>query len=184
MNEAQPQSQSGKSHPQTRFPKIRRLILIAAITVPLLSFSAFLLYAAGFHDFGFAVAFLAFLVGISFPHQRYSDDETKTKFPRFGFWIYIFSASMVIWWLINIPGFWHWYDSIFRAQYLWDWRPITAAGLGHLYWIISGYQKSAALTDPQIFQLFESKNSRQQTRLLPRILFSHSSFFTLHFKSP
>ncbi|GAA5496361.1 hypothetical protein SAMN02745181_0324 [Rubritalea squalenifaciens DSM 18772] len=137
---------------QTHFTKLRRLILLSAVSTPVLSFIAFLVFAAGQEAVGLLMGLTAFLVANAFPHEKPMKDPNKESQWKLSHVLQLIPAMLVSIWLVQRPSFQLLLDDAWAS--LWDWRVITAAAIWHALWLRSSYRKATTLEDTSIIAIY------------------------------
>lgn len=137
---------------QTHFTKLRRLILLSAVSTPVLSFMAFLVYAGGQEAAGLLIGLIALILGLTFPHEKQMKDSNKERQWTPSFLLKYVSSILIAVWLAQRTSFPLFLDDA-RAS-LWDWRVITAAAIWHGLWLRSSYRKAATLEDTSIIDIY------------------------------
>lgn len=139
---------------QNHFAKTRKMLMLTAIAVPLLFFTAFVLCAAGRELWAFIPLVLGGALALCFPIKEIASPNHPK--PARGPLLYLRAAAFALttYWVLQIPEASDLLERLLGGA-LWDWKPLTAAGLWTLLSIHSGRQMASQLSDAMIFRYYE-----------------------------
>jgi hypothetical protein len=149
----------------TRFPKMRRFIKASAVTVPLLFFSSFLLFASRQVFWWLIPLIPAVILLVSFPRILTDASSQQTSRDALGrgwlLWVDRVAWYAIILWVITQPEIDAFLNRVFDAGGLWDWRLITAVAIVALCSIVWGLRRADQISDRAIYRYFTSSDSHK-----------------------
>ena len=146
---------SAKNSMTSHFPKMRRYIKITSILTPILSFTAFMVYASGSEGLALCIGLIAFICGCAFPHQTHIDQPAATSKIQWNTFNIVPMIFFTIW-LVSLESFRAFLDQLYSSSAMWDWRLITAVLIWHAHWTYMRFKSASYLTDKEIIEIYEA----------------------------
>jgi hypothetical protein len=138
----------------TRFPVVRQNMRVAAVTVPLFSFSGFLLYASGHELLCLIPLILGFIVRLAFPYYLTENLFCQTSKGEAGsgvFPVVWFLAIVAIWfWFMDQPEIEGFERRVMHGEGFWDGWLIAPVAVLTVCWIIWAWRRVPCISDTAI----------------------------------
>lgn len=135
--------------------------MLAVVAGPCLYFTAFILFASKQGAWVLVPLVLGITLGLCFPVTGIASPEQPK--PARGFLSLLRAAAFALttYWVLHLPEASALLDRLLEGA-LWDWKPITAAGIATLLSMHSGRQRVSLLSDEMIFRYYETPREEME----------------------
>lgn len=145
---------------ETRFRNTRRLLSAAAISIPLLLWLAFVVFAAGSQEWAKLILLAAIAHYLFLPWRRPRNLSCDGSASSRGWnplrWIFEFlPATLVVIWLLTETELFAWLGSLSETGKLWDWRLLVAGAVSAINYSAGNLRSMRRLTDREIFDFID-----------------------------
>lgn len=144
---------------QPHFKKIRSMLALAAIAVPLLYFATFICFAASLELWSLIPFLLAITLVLCFPLWAIGKPSPAKKASGAARILGNIPLFFIMLWLLHMPEFGKFMDRALGGA-LWDWKPITAALIWTALSIHSNWRTLTSLTDEMIFRYYDKPREK------------------------
>jgi len=134
--------------------------MASAIAGPLLFFTGFVLFAAGRGTWAILPVLVAIALGLCFPVLEIGSPDRPEPVRGPLVLLRMAAAALMTFWAIHLPELGALLDRLLGGA-LWDWKPVTAAGLWTFLLIQANLRMLSLMSDEMIFRYYDK--SRAET---------------------